>query len=1726
VNSRRNNVYHTDFDLTQYFENVFYAGMYESCPNWQNNGILIKATDESIRTNNLFEVSSRFGLSLSFEYRSNKGVQTGQTFETNAIDKGVSKVNIRTGALHFAQNLISIPGERFGLDINHIYNSHMVRNPIIRNAAGTEVYNGVWKTNYNQFIIPEGTNMQYIDAEGTVHYFVFAGLQNNSRVYVDENGSGCMLYCNSANRNNGRLFDKSHNQLIFTNNRLTQIITHGGAVTTITYQSATSPNIDRITNQVVTATFHYANNILDEIRCAGETVSFSYDGNKRNVLRHIRHHGTGTSTVPPVWQTDIAYTSGVQRRVVSVTDFSGKRIAYNYRSDRPFMVSYITESATLSSITPTATVSGNMNGKILNIRYLSKNRILTIDHKNIHTIHNFNNKGQATAVYESEDTRIDEVLPVGDISYAGGDEMRSVQCVIKHAHTDGLHANILDGGTNITGGAWDRSRAYGAVFTPRDMYNNITGRQVYRLSGNPFEKCFITQDIAASRLQANRMYTLSGFAWANSADTTIDTTRTQQRTFDVTIELRYNNRTESYSAKFDHKNASWQLAATAFRVRAGLSGATVYLRYDHNINYVVFDNIRLQEGFATITRGAFVDRRNRANHFFVEDITRTHWQDSNGTQHSHQMAVKHLDMRRMILDATSDRPQTLRAQNGQHRINNVYNIRFDVGAAQPISILDLEFRNLSFNDIGDVSLTYQNQIAAGFVSRAHNEYTYMPQLIGVFVDGVSSDISPSEMLRSIKRGERRGQDVQFSFPQVQGQSGNHPRISAFGLEEVFQTEVVENIDEASTRTTRTQRMLHDIYGREIRQEDMRGLVTEQTYFEFRPAMSITTALTTVFHRNATNNRIVTQTIYSNDGNRVVAFIDENGNRTNLTHHTANGRVGVLESATTPLGQRTNYNYNGDKTLQNTNATLAPNNQLNQNAFTYRQGFLTGVNHHGTAYNFEYNGLGDITGILRGSQRFLRITHSNPLNPGNDTQTIDALNDAGNTTSTVRSTTDRYGRLLQVQRGRGNNLNTILQNTYQTANNNVSYGSSNLVQTVDNLSSIVYDYSYDMRGDVSRIDYSGASGAVPFAGSSEIRRDALNRINWTERRFSDLSNVADNRLTYNVVYQANHPDNRVVETRIANRFTHRRTFDNLNRITRRNLFTPNTSFGIDETVVYRAGGGGLASRTGDVSRISYALGNHPINTWECEYEGAFSWTDTSRRLFNETDDYEYDANGNVSVYTLGGRRISYTYDGLNRLTREINAVTGRTTHYTYDAAGNVLTRRVVVTASGATEKDLRYSYDGDRLTGFGNEAISGYDLQGRPTNYRGSTLTWDFGRLTRAVRSGATHDYAYNANGIRIRKVSGGTTHNYHLEGNRIVRESRVRTGSGNGAAAGELFFLYGIDGICGFRHRVGNVTRNYYYRKNIFGDVVSLWEDNGNRIANYQYDAYGNCTIHNAQGTIITDPNHVGIINPIRYRGYYWDAELQLYYLNARYYDPQTGRFISQDNIAELQPEELNGLNLFAYCANNPIMNIDPNGNRWWRFALAITAVVAITATVVVLSVVSFGAAAGPLAAVGVVVNKKIITGAIIGAAVGGIVAGTSDIIQQGLETGWDGDQLDMNRVLANTAIGIGIGAAGGAAGGAIAGINSLTGFTARAVQGLAYGSISMLLTAGTYIARYGSGVMDSWQFIASLGVSFGIGFLGGFFAGPNAGLVISLIGAVASASLKEFFTQLISNSQ
>ena len=240
-------------------------------------------------------------------------------------------------------------------------------------------------------------------------------------------------------------------------------------------------------------------------------------------------------------------------------------------------------------------------------------------------------------------------------------------------------------------------------------------------------------------------------------------------------------------------------------------------------------------------------------------------------------------------------------------------------------------------------------------------------------------------------------------------------------------------------------------------------------------------------------------------------------------------------------------------------------------------------------------------------------------------------------------------------------------------------------------------------------------------------------------------------------------------------------------------------------------------------------------------------------------------------------------------------------------------------------------------------------------------------------------------------------------------------------------FIYFNSGITALKYN----GSTYFYRKDAQGNITALIDNSGNVVVRYMYDAWGNHTVRTNDGTEIAEATHIGNINPIRYRGYYYDTKIGLYYLQTRYYDPTTGRFVTIDGIAYADPESINGLNLYAYCGNNPVMNVDPNGTAWWQWLLGIVIIVASVA----LSVVTAGIATPISAALGGGMLGAIVGGAVAGAIGGAITGFGISIATQGIANGFS--NINWAQVGWATLSGAVTGAIFGGIGGAVKVVNA-----------------------------------------------------------------------------------------
>ena len=188
----------------------------------------------------------------------------------------------------------------------------------------------------------------------------------------------------------------------------------------------------------------------------------------------------------------------------------------------------------------------------------------------------------------------------------------------------------------------------------------------------------------------------------------------------------------------------------------------------------------------------------------------------------------------------------------------------------------------------------------------------------------------------------------------------------------------------------------------------------------------------------------------------------------------------------------------------------------------------------------------------------------------------------------------------------------------------------------------------------------------------------------------------------------------------------------------------------------------------------------------------------------------------------------------------------------------------------------------------------------------------------------------------MKKVVDGVTTEYRMAGSLLVSE---RTG--------DETIWYQYDSAASLVAMIIGGTR-YNYVRNAQNDIIGLLDSTGKRVVSYKYNSWGKTV--SITGTLAAT---VGQKNPFRYRGYYFDAESGMYYLQSRYYDPEIRRFISADDVTTVITVNagLNYQNLYTYCSNEPIGRYDENGYfslpNWAKVAIgAVTTVAAVGVTV------------------------------------------------------------------------------------------------------------------------------------------------------------------------------------
>lgn len=291
-------------------------------------------------------------------------------------------------------------------------------------------------------------------------------------------------------------------------------------------------------------------------------------------------------------------------------------------------------------------------------------------------------------------------------------------------------------------------------------------------------------------------------------------------------------------------------------------------------------------------------------------------------------------------------------------------------------------------------------------------------------------------------------------------------------------------------------------------------------------------------------------------------------------------------------------------------------------------------------------------------------------------------------------------------------------------------------------------------------------------------------------------------------------------------------------------------------------------------------------------------------------YQFDKAGNRTLELKQKDGLSdsttYTYDKQNRLTQTLLKKTGETTttKYHYDNNGN-MTSKQQESVKNATKETKPH---------FGIVVIEDEqaEAQQNGTFTANAYYTYNmFNQMVRSTTDNSTQSYAYNGDGLRSLTIANGQTTRYFYEYDKVILEVDAQ---GKEMATN----TYGLN-LVSRKVIEGGQSKELFYLYNGHADVTALLNADSDIVGTYYYDAFGN--ILNKSGS----EN-----NPFRYSGYRYDEATGLYYLNARYYDSTIARFLSEDTYTG-DPYDALSLNLYTYCANNPIIYVDPTGHTYYN---------------------------------------------------------------------------------------------------------------------------------------------------------------------------------------------------
>ena len=1470
------------FDITKAAKNWYENGV--------NNGIMLASANESVTARSRFCSSeftddSDYFPSVWVSYVNNTGIEDYWTYKTVDLGRsGAVYVSDYNGSLTYVHNDVATAGNRMPASVSHVFSNDRT------NFTGTyesmkigvgyrlDIMEKINVISSSDSLYSAGYRLKFIDGDGTVHYFKKTDTTNK---YAHEFNEKLIIEKPSGGQY--QMSDEEGNKKYFTADKgyLVRIVDSNSNQVSITYSNGRITKVTDGANKEITFTYtgNYLTGITDP---AGRTTNFVFgiddNGNQTDYLRSIRYPDGKTTT--------FYYNSNAEGRLLQIIASDASDVVFSVKKVACKTKNFYRVETMTRRGAPVSGVKSPENK--LTFTYNTGETKVTDMYGKSNYIY-FDHTGHTVNVRDHEN----------NTSYAkyntGGNKANTLA---QQSNTFAPINNLLkNNSAELSGSEWYEQFSSSSVvgdasITTEQHYVGYKSFKVYSESSSG--RVNLDQNLA---ITPGGTYTLSAYVKIPE--------NMGAGTGGACLGYCYEDANGSWQIVYGDKinlQQDWTRENFTFTLPSDATGDIgVLLVILDRAGTAYFDCVQLEEG-STMNRNNLLD-----NSGF--DYNASYWYYSNKTS-SDGIVTSGITGKGVRLYGA---PPTNKNVYQHVQVNGKAGATVVFGAFAKANAAGQTNQNTS----GDYIALYETRLRVFYkdgtsesikeqfnadVSNAQyicSAYTlekdcnYVTIELNYF-DNVNSVIFDNACLYLDNYGSNYEYDEDGKLVAVEDGTGQGISYTYDGPD---LTKISQKFDgEEKESCTYTYDDNHNL----LTETTKGGVVTEYSYTPQEGTTSTYGNPTKVTVKDSDGTLQSSCTMeYTNDYNYLTKVTDSRNGTTIYNYDTVKG---VLNSVTDANGNVTTYTYD-----PNTDALLSTSGQASStatpitNSYTYTNDRLTSITHNGFSYGFNYDEFGRVTSTSVAGQTLISHTY--------------------NANGTLGQSTYGNGDYVNYSY---DSLDRVVSNSYNGIKTfEYDYNKEGLVaRETDYENNVVKNYEYDFaRRLVGESSSNGLRSSYTYDERNNIKNLYVTK--------GDVV-LADNEYTYKedgLVDSFTMPliDNSVVS------YTH----DSLNRVTQEHIDIPMEGWGAEDADVfveysYISNG---TNQTGLVSEIRY----HTVHQQEDIIIDPFryEWDVIALR-------YTYDANGNITTvseveYDDDGNEINvnllhtYTYDGLNQLIRHDDAVANKSTLYNYNngnytgfqeygystgTLGNI--QYLKLKGYSSTWKDQMTYFDGERVT---------YDEIGNVTSYEGYTYDWEKGRqLSSITGNGLNMSFDYNSSGLRTKKIVNGEENQYFYSGDLLISEY-------NGLEY--MNFTYSPSGEpvgFSFYDAEENEPLDYYfYFKNIQGDILGLLDHQGAIYCTYSYDAWGKLLgVYDRNGNEITNPNHAANRNPLRYRGYYYDDETGLYYLNSRYYNPEWGTFICADDINCIGIDgTVLSYNLYSYCGNNPIVRQDTTGYAW-----------------------------------------------------------------------------------------------------------------------------------------------------------------------------------------------------